>query len=244
MRTSAGSMPQNQQRSQLSALYLHHVRNGGDVTTRSTDASGISRRVVRRPRQQRAPRAPPAPAWRASPCVEVLQQRPGLLEDDGAHVPPRRHLLPRLVDLPLGRDRRRLIRRQRVDREEPGRVAGQPVDGHHPNPAIDGVERAADARARAGSRAAQQICVERLRDDRTPASRAALEPGGRDRWIAACAHVIDGRRAQPRREQHGGQRIDVVRQRHAAGQRGLERRRAAARERIVDDVARLASGDR
>src|SRR5208283_3144895 len=55
---------------------------------------------------------------------------------------PWRGLIPFRVDLSLRVERKSLIGRHRVNREEPGRVARQAIDRDHPDPVVDFVESA------------------------------------------------------------------------------------------------------
>src|ERR1043166_10242195 len=52
-------------------------------------------------------------------------------------------------------------------------------------------------------------------------------------------HVLQGRRAQPGSSQDSAQWINVATIGNPSEQRGFERGRAAAHERVVNDVARL-----
>ena len=68
--------------------------------------------------------------------------------------------------------------------------------------------------------------------DRPDRTEVDLTEPGRD--------LLTGRRAQARLDEHAAQRVDVGSRRYATQQRGLERGRAAAEERIVDVLARVS----
>ena len=169
---------------------------------------GEFRRVVGRLRQQ------PRPLRRLRQVArvgvgQILQERTRLLQHDRAQVAPRRHLPARLVDLPLVRDRGRLVRRERVDRQEAGRMAGQAVHGHHADPAVDAVEGAVaftfeQVVPERRDRVERRGMVEHLQVVRRPHRPIEIDR------LQAPTHVVDGRRAQPRLEQHGAERVDVA----------------------------------
>ena len=157
-------------------------RNGGDVTTRLTELA-LSCGVERAGRVSSAARcAERSSVARVAASQSVSSDRV-FASDERAHVAPRRNLLAARVDLRLRVQRGRLIRRQRVDGKEAGRVSGEPVDRHHANPAIDAVERAAAARVRADIRAARRF-REACRGDRRPRALSDTTPPS-DRSSAA-----------------------------------------------------------
>ena len=173
------------------------------------------------------------------PASQSASSERDFSQDQRRHVATRRDLLPVGVDFPLGDDRHRLVGRQRVDREEARRMAGEPVDRHHPDPAVDGVERSALRRAPAGRPCRAADLAQRVRVVerqqllgtfrlRRPIHASRVDPrtassdGGRSRGSTSIR--LSGLTSQP----------TGTRPSSAAS----STRRPAPHERVVDDVAR------
>ena len=208
-------------------------RNGGEVTTRSTESRGDRRRVGRAPVRSSA--LGHARRRARSSRVHV---RAAAIGSSSRMIAARRArggaLLAPLVDLRCDVDRHRLVRRQRVDREEPGRMAGEPVDRHHPDPAIDAVERSAPL-------ALEQVRPQRadlpqrlgvIEDEQVLGRLAGVGRSRRPRAAPATLSSVGG--ASRGRSSTRAQRVDVAAARHAPQQRRFDERRAAAHERVVD----------
>ena len=166
----------------------------------------------------------------------VLQERARLAHDQRRDVAVPRRQAPARVGPALPPDRRRLVGRQRIDREEPRRMPGQPVHGDHPDPAVDAVQapgrfpldQVGAQPADLVERAFVKEHVEAVGPVRGRVQRQPREPGFDLRLR---------RRVQPRFDQDAGNRIDVVAQGVASQQHRFEQRRAAPHERVEDDVA-------
>ena len=162
----------------------------------------------------------------------VRQQRARFFQDQPGDIARRRRLPAPRVNLDLRLDRNRLIGRQRIDREKPRRMAGEPVDRHHFDPVVDGLgmrQQKAPQRAKLAQRVlmikGEKIAALQL--SRAPVDFAQARFDRRER----------GRREARARKQRG-QRIYVVADGPASLQRRLQRRRAAPHERVVDALAR------
>ena len=142
------------------ALIIDHIqkrRRGDDQVHRPVSQAGCP---FRRPGHQ--------DRRRMRRRHSVRQQAERLLQDDRPHVPRRRHLAARLVDLALRHGRHGLIGRHGIDREKPARMAGQTIDRHHPDPGIHRIERIAPLQ-QPGAQGAD--LTQGVRDGRTPADR-------------------------------------------------------------------------
>ena len=181
------------------------------MTTRLTESglrAGVS--SCAGPGQQRRARCDERSSAAASALSQSAQQRSRLGGDERAHVAPRRHLIAPRVDPGLRVDRRRLVRRQRVDGEETGRMAGQPVDRHHANPPIDAVERAAAVARRAGTRAARRsrAACPGDRRPRAPSGTTAACERSSASSLRSTSSAVGG--DEPRLREHRAQRVDVA----------------------------------
>ena len=139
-----------------------------------------------------------------------------------------------------------LIRRKRVDREESRRVAGEPVHGHHPNPAIDAVERprrlAVEQIVAQRADLAQRIGV--IEDEQI----VARPPDRTREYLSVGPRSPSSRAAQAWVQQDPAEWVDVAGHRNAAKEGRFERvvprpengswTRVSGRGETIDEEAR------
>ena len=121
------------------APIVHHVQKGRRGHDQADGAVADPRGTVGRRCQERRVRVLQA---RAVTIFKPREQGTRLPEDERRDVPLRRGLVPALVDPALRTDRGRLVGGKRVHRKEPGRVAGEPIRGHHLDPPVHAICRA------------------------------------------------------------------------------------------------------
>ena len=168
------------------------------------------------------------------------QERAALAQDERIHVARRRRLLPLRIDEALAVGGHGLVRRHRIDGEEAGRMAGQPVEADHAQPPVRRVERArplpcGEPGAQRGEAGEHRV----VEEDAQVVEQRAFRQGWRRRNLGQPrGDLLERGRREARGEQHGGERVDVGADRPAARQRGLQGRRAASHEGVVNRVAR------
>ena len=162
----------------------------------------------------------------------IRNQRARLLQYEFRDIARRGRLRALSVDLDLRLHGNRLVGRQRIDREKPRRMAGEPVERDHSDPVVHGL---AMALQKAPQRAdlAQRVRV--IKGQQIAAFDLARAPV--DFRQARLDRRKRGRR-EARAGQQRGQGIHVVADGPAPHQRRLQRRRAAPHKGIVDPLAR------
>jgi len=166
----------------------------------------------------------------------VRQQFAALSEDDRRDVARVGSLFQPRVDLRLRLRRHRLIRRERINREEPLRMPRQPVDGDHPDPSIRGAQRVCtfpieEVFAQRRDPAQRRRVIEDEQVLRHLPRRVEIDPRQRVR------HIVQQWRLQARRTEHRAERVDVAAVRNPCHQRRFDERGPAAHEGVVHDIA-------